>query len=137
MARITNRTKTASEPLTLERFERALKLMAYFVVLDGPVLAPLFEKLERECEAMCANQDQSQPGRGNDSSPRPDNEDVASKLRPMLSMKQVLNIVPVSRTTLWRMITDGKFPKSKTLSDGRVAWFEDEVIAWQTALLAA
>jgi predicted DNA-binding transcriptional regulator AlpA len=66
-----------------------------------------------------------------------DNEKAAPKLRPMLSMKQVLNIVPVSRTTLWRMITDGKFPKSRTLSDGRVAWFEDEIIAWQTALVAA
>ena len=31
--------------------------MAYFVVLDGPVLAPLFEKLEREFEAMRSNQD--------------------------------------------------------------------------------
>jgi prophage regulatory protein len=59
------------------------------------------------------------------------------KLRAMLSMKQVLSIVPVCRTTLWRMITDGKFPKSVPLSDGRVAWFEDEVIAWQTNLAEA
>jgi hypothetical protein len=47
----------ADEAVTLDRLERGLALMAYFVVLDGPVLAPLFEKLERELEAMRANRD--------------------------------------------------------------------------------
>jgi prophage regulatory protein len=63
-----------------------------------------------------------------------DNEKEAPKLRPMLSMKQVLKIVPVSRSTLGRMMDAGRFPKSHWLSDGRVAWFEDEVIAWQAQL---
>jgi hypothetical protein len=49
--------QSEAEPVTLDRLERGLVLMAYFVVLDGPVLAPLFEKLEREVEAMRANQD--------------------------------------------------------------------------------
>jgi prophage regulatory protein len=66
-----------------------------------------------------------------------DNEKAAPKLRPMLSMRQVLKVVPVSRSTLSRMMDAGRFPKSRTLSDGRVAWFEDEIIAWQTALVAA
>jgi predicted DNA-binding transcriptional regulator AlpA len=52
--------------------------------------------------------------------------------RPMLSMK--LKIVPVSRSTLARLIDAGNFPKSKPLSDGRAAWFEDDVKAWQKAL---
>jgi prophage regulatory protein len=55
-------------------------------------------------------------------------------LRPMLGMKQVLKIVPVSRTTLFRMTEMGKFPSSRSLSGGRIAWFEDEVRAWQEAL---
>jgi prophage regulatory protein len=59
------------------------------------------------------------------------------QLRAMLSMKQVLRIVPVSRSTLERMVAAGRFPKSHTLSVGRVAWFEDEVIAWQTNLSEA
>jgi len=62
------------------------------------------------------------------------NDNEKPNLRPMLSMKQVLKNVPVSRSTLARMMDAGKFPKSRSLSDGRVAWFEDEVIAWQEAL---
>jgi hypothetical protein len=46
-----------SEPVTIERLERALALCAYIMVLDGPVVAPLFEKLERELETMRRQQD--------------------------------------------------------------------------------
>jgi prophage regulatory protein len=63
--------------------------------------------------------------------------DDRPKLRPMLSMKQVLKIVPVSRSTLARMVDAGRFPKPFPLSEVRVAWFEDEVIAWQAALVKA
>lgn len=38
--------------VTIERLERGLALLAYLIELDGPVYAPLFEKLERELEAM-------------------------------------------------------------------------------------
>jgi hypothetical protein len=31
------------EPVTLDRLERGLALMAYLVALDGEVLVPLFE----------------------------------------------------------------------------------------------
>lgn len=61
--------------------------------------------------------------------------DEAPKLRRMLSMKQVLQIIPVSRTTLHRMVDEGRFPQSHTISDTRVAWFEDEVIQWQADLI--
>jgi hypothetical protein len=44
-------------PVTIERLERGLALLAYMVVLDGPVLAPLFDKLERELALMRAGQD--------------------------------------------------------------------------------
>jgi prophage regulatory protein len=66
-----------------------------------------------------------------------DNEKEAPKLRPMLSMKQVLRIVPVSRSTLDRMEAAGRFPKRLRLTTVRVAWFEDEVLAWQTRLTQA
>jgi hypothetical protein len=45
------------EPLTIERLERALAFCAQLVVLDGPVLVPLFESLERDLAAMRAEQD--------------------------------------------------------------------------------
>lgn len=46
-----------SEPVTIERLERGLALLAYFIMRDGPVYAPLFERLERELEAMRQTQD--------------------------------------------------------------------------------
>ena len=43
--------------VTIERLERALALCAYIVELDGPVAAPLFERLERELAAAKACED--------------------------------------------------------------------------------
>jgi hypothetical protein len=45
------------EPLTIERLERALAFCARLVVLEGPVLVPLFESLERDLAVMRAEQD--------------------------------------------------------------------------------
>ena len=39
-------------PITTERVERALALCAYIMGRDGPVIAPIFERLERELAAM-------------------------------------------------------------------------------------
>ena len=54
--------------------------------------------------------------------------------RRMLNEKQVLEIVPVGRTTLYRMEKSGKFPRSTYISPNRRVWFEDEIIAWQNAV---
>jgi prophage regulatory protein len=54
--------------------------------------------------------------------------------RRMLNEKQVLEIVPVSATTLWRMEKAGKFPRSTYISPNRRVWFEDEIIKWQNAV---
>ena len=54
--------------------------------------------------------------------------------RRMLNEKQVLEIVPVGRTTLYRMEKTGRFPKSTYVSPNRRVWFEDEIIAWQNAV---
>ena len=54
--------------------------------------------------------------------------------RRMLSEKQVLEIVPVGRTTLYRMEKAGRFPKSTYISPNRRVWFEDEIFAWQNAV---
>jgi hypothetical protein len=45
------------QPVTIERLERALAMAAYMMVVDGPVAAPIFERLERELALMKANQD--------------------------------------------------------------------------------
>jgi prophage regulatory protein len=57
-----------------------------------------------------------------------------SEPRRMLNEKQVLEIVPVGRTTLYRMAKAGRFPKSTYISPNRRVWFEDEITAWQNAV---
>ena len=54
--------------------------------------------------------------------------------RRMLNEKQVLQIIPVGRTTLYRMEKAGRFPRSTYISPNRRVWFEDEIIAWQNAV---
>jgi hypothetical protein len=44
------------EPVTIERLERALVICAACVELDGPIVVPLFERLERDLAAMRAQQ---------------------------------------------------------------------------------
>lgn len=59
---------------------------------------------------------------------------TASAPRKMILEDQVLDIVPVSRTTLWRMERTGKFPRATYISANRRCWFEDEIVAWQNAV---
>jgi predicted DNA-binding transcriptional regulator AlpA len=59
---------------------------------------------------------------------------IKSRPRRMLNEAQVLAIIPVSRTTLYRMEKSGRFPKSTYISPNRRVWFEDEIIAWQNAV---
>ncbi len=69
--------------------------------------------------------------------PKAETEEMASDKsgpRRMLNEKQVLEIVPVSRTTLFRMEKVGRFPKSTYISPNRRVWFESEIIAWQNAV---
>jgi hypothetical protein len=54
---VNNPEKTSNEPVTLERLELALATISYAILLDGPVYAPVLERLEREIAAMRANED--------------------------------------------------------------------------------
>ena len=48
----------------------------------------------------------------------------------LLSTKEVQERISCSRTTIWRMEREGKFPKHIRLGERRVAWVADEVDAW-------
>ena len=54
--------------------------------------------------------------------------------RKMLNLKQVLAIVPFSRSTIYREMEEGRFPKAREIAPRRIAWYEDDVKAWQLAL---
>jgi prophage regulatory protein len=63
-----------------------------------------------------------------DASPR------TAEPRRMLTETQVLDIVPVGRTTLFQMVKAGRFPKGTYISPNRRVWFADQITAWQNAL---
>jgi predicted DNA-binding transcriptional regulator AlpA len=67
---------------------------------------------------------------------QPESTEAAAggRVRRMLTLEEVLEIVRVHRTTLFRMKKLGHFPASVYISENRRMWFEDEVIAWQKAL---
>jgi predicted DNA-binding transcriptional regulator AlpA len=54
--------------------------------------------------------------------------------RRMLTLAQVLDIVPVKRTTLFKMEKKGTFPASHYASANRRFWFADEIARWQANL---
>lgn len=56
------------------------------------------------------------------------------QIRKMLTAEQVMEQVPISRTTLFRMERDELFPQGHLITAHLKLWFEDEIIAWQKAL---
>jgi prophage regulatory protein len=59
------------------------------------------------------------------------NNSDKSAPRKMLNEQQVLEIIPISSVTLWRLERAGTFPKGSFISPNRKIWYEDEIIAWQ------
>jgi predicted DNA-binding transcriptional regulator AlpA len=49
----------------------------------------------------------------------------------LLNKKQVLALVPVTFTTLWSWIRQGKFPAARTVGS-KPMWIEAEVVEWIT-----
>ena len=48
----------------------------------------------------------------------------------ILRIIQLQKLIPLSRTTFWRMEKEGKFPKRIHLSTRSVGWRMSEVQAW-------
>jgi predicted DNA-binding transcriptional regulator AlpA len=57
--------------------------------------------------------------------------DQREQLRPMLGEKQILDRLPIARSTLQNWEKEGHFPKSVQIGPNRKAWYADEVAAWQ------
>ncbi|MCW2194428.1 putative DNA-binding transcriptional regulator AlpA [Bradyrhizobium elkanii] len=60
--------------------------------------------------------------------------DSTPDVRQMISIKDVLKRIPVSRSTIERKVKEGTFPKMYSIAPMRVGFFLDEVVAWQKAL---
>jgi prophage regulatory protein len=47
-----------------------------------------------------------------------------------LTIKQIMNMTGLSRTTIWRLERDTEFPKRRQLGLRRIGWVESEVLGW-------
>src|SRR5262245_10643560 len=54
---ITMSTQSSEHPSLIERIERAMVLLAYFIELDGEVHVPMFEKFEAELKDLKETED--------------------------------------------------------------------------------
>ena len=48
--------------------------------------------------------------------------------RKMLSERQILDLLPIARSTLQQWEKHGNFPKAVMIGPNRKAWFADEVV---------
>ena len=64
-------------------------------------------------------------------------ESIAQDPGRLLAPPVVLDRTSLSRTTLWRMVRKGEFPKPVQVSPGRIAWPERAVSAWIASKLEA
>ena len=56
------------------------------------------------------------------------------KVREMLTMEQLLSMIPFERVYLFRLEKEGMFPKAHFVTPKKRLWFKDEVIQWQRDL---
>jgi predicted DNA-binding transcriptional regulator AlpA len=62
-------------------------------------------------------------------------EDVTKTgVRKMLSMVQLLELLPVGKSTIERMLRNKEFPEAHYLSPNRRVWYSDEIAVWQDDL---
>jgi prophage regulatory protein len=57
--------------------------------------------------------------------------------RKMLSERQILDLLPIARSTLQQWEKRGDFPKAVMIGPNRKAWYADEVAEWQNKRKAA
>jgi prophage regulatory protein len=47
-----------------------------------------------------------------------------------IRFKELRKRVPLGRTTIWRMMQEGRFPQSRRIGKAATAWLESEVEEW-------
>jgi prophage regulatory protein len=48
----------------------------------------------------------------------------------LIRLKQVLEIIPISRASVWRLSAAGRFPKPIRLTERCTAWKKSDIEAW-------
>ena len=55
---------------------------------------------------------------------------TANEKSPFMGKDQVLELIPIGKSTMYLMIANGEFPKPKQLGARAVAWSRAEIDAW-------
>ncbi|UPK03158.1 AlpA family phage regulatory protein [Bradyrhizobium sp. 170] len=63
-------------------------------------------------------------------------EEKEGGARRMLTLEQVLKLVPVGHSTLKRMMAREQFPRPHYISPNKRVWYEDQIERWQRTLPA-
>lgn len=58
-------------------------------------------------------------------------EAEAATLRPMIRMRRLVQLLGVSRGTIYNWIETNAFPPPINMGDNTMAFYEDEVAEWQ------
>lgn len=58
------------------------------------------------------------------------NAAAAGRSRRLIRLKEVLQLVPLSRSTIYARMAAGTFPKAHDLGGGVVAWYEADILDW-------
>lgn len=48
----------------------------------------------------------------------------------VIGLKTLLGLIPISRTTIWRLEKNGLFPKRIQLTQNRVGWDLEDIERW-------
>lgn len=61
-------------------------------------------------------------------------ESAQSRTTQVLKLADVMKRTSLGRSTIFRLVNKGNFPKPQRLSPGRTGWFESDVNGWLDAL---
>ncbi|WP_172557104.1 AlpA family transcriptional regulator [Vibrio fluvialis] len=62
--------------------------------------------------------------------------DIGERPMRFLKLKEVMEKTALSRSAIYRKMSDGEFTQSVSLGDRAVAWVESEIDDWMVACLA-
>lgn len=55
-------------------------------------------------------------------------------LSGLMTTREIIALVRLSRTTIYRMTRQGRFPPPCSVGNGKIRWREDDVRAWMEGL---
>ena len=56
--------------------------------------------------------------------------DQEVKYMRYIRFKELRKLIPLGRTTIWRMMREGRFPQSRRIGRAAMAWVENEIDEW-------